>query len=236
MPAGAGCGLSVRLRPSQAEAVAPHPLRPILEQVEASSCPGRLNFHCHTIHSDGSLRPEQLGIQALQIGLEHLAVTDHHSTAAFDTLHSWFSSQQQAGQSVPTLWSGVEISCLLEGCLVHVLALGFEPGHPALAPYCQGQAPVGDLLQAGAVVDRIHAANGLALLAHPGRYRLSFQRLIPAAAALGFDGAEAYYDYRMQPRWEPTPVVCEAIAALLANHGLLRSCGTDTHGHQLSGR
>jgi len=74
------------------------------------------------------------------------------------------------------------------------------------------------------------------LLAHPGRYRLSFQRLIPAAAALGFDGAEAYYDYAMQPRWQPTPVVCEAIARLLEDHALLRSCGTDTHGLELCGR
>ena len=213
-----------------------HPLRAVLEQVEPGSCPGRLNFHCHTIHSDGSLRPEELGAQALAIGLEHLAVTDHHSTAAWAPLRDWFLAQQERGRSVPTLWSGVEISCLLEGCLVHVLALGFEPGHPALQPYCQGAAPVGDLLQAAAVVDRIHAAAGLAVLAHPGRYRLSFQRLIPAAAALGFDGAETYYDYGMQPRWQPTPVVCDAIARLLNDHALLRSCGTDTHGLELCGR
>jgi predicted metal-dependent phosphoesterase TrpH len=216
--------------------MAAHPLRPVLEQVHAGSCPGTLNFHCHTIHSDGSLRPEQLGRQALSLGLEHLAVTDHHSTAAFAPLQQWFEQQAEAGEAVPVLWSGVEISCLLESCLVHVLALGFEAGHPALEPYRQGQAPVGEELRASAVVQRIHDAGGLALLAHPGRYRLSFQRLIPAAAALGFDGAEAYYDYAMQPRWQPTPVVCDAIARLLDDHALLRSCGTDTHGLELSGR
>ena len=216
--------------------MAAHPLRPVLEQVHAGSCPGTLNFHCHTIHSDGSLRPEQLGRQALSLGLEHLAVTDHHSTAATAPLQQWFARQAEAGEVVPVLWSGVEISCLLESCLVHVLALGFEAAHPALEPYRQGQAPVGEELRASTVVQRIHDAGGLALLAHPGRYRLSFQRLIPAAAALGFDGAEAYYDYAMQPRWAPTPVVCEAIARLLDDHALLRSCGTDTHGLELSGR
>jgi predicted metal-dependent phosphoesterase TrpH len=216
--------------------MAAHPLRAVLDQVGPGSCPAQLNFHCHTIHSDGSLRPEQLGLQALELGLDHLAVTDHHSTAAVAPLAAWFTQQEQLGQAVPTLWSGVEISCLLEGCLVHVLALGFDCDHPALQPYCQGQAVVGELLQARVVVERIHAASGLAVLAHPGRYRLSFQRLIPAAAALGFDGAEAYYDYAMQPRWQATPVVCDAIAALLRDHGLLRSCGTDTHGLHLSGR
>jgi predicted metal-dependent phosphoesterase TrpH len=137
---------------------------------------------------------------------------------------------------VPQLWPGVEISCLLEGCLVHVIALGFEAGHPDLAPYCQGSAPVGPALQALEVCRRIHGAGGLALLAHPARYRLPFQRLIEAAALLGFDGAEAYYDYAMQSQWAPSPLVCEAIASQLDNLGLLRSCGTDTHGLQLSGR
>jgi predicted metal-dependent phosphoesterase TrpH len=213
-----------------------HPLRAVLGGVHAGSCPTELNFHCHTTCSDGSLRPEQLGAQAVALGLQHLAVTDHHSTAAVAPLQRWLETQAASGARVPQLWSGVEISCLLEGCLVHVLALGFELDHPALEPYRQGRAPIGALLQAGEVRCRIHAAGGLALLAHPGRYRLPFQRLIPAAAALGFDGAEAYYDYAMQPRWQPTPVVCEAIAALLAHNGLLRSCGTDTHGLELHGR
>ena len=35
-------------------------------------------------------------------------------------------------------------------------------------------------------------------------------------ADLGFDGAEAWYDYAMGPTWQPTPLVCEAIAADLA--------------------
>jgi predicted metal-dependent phosphoesterase TrpH len=86
------------------------------------------------------------------------------------------------------------------------------------------------------VVKAIQAAGGLTLLAHPARYRLPHHRLIAAAAAAGFDGAEAWYDYGMQGRWEPTPGVCEAIAADLQDRGLLQSCGTDTHGLELHGR
>ena len=215
---------------------AEHPLRSVLAGVHAGSCPGELNFHCHSTCSDGSLRPEQLGEQALAIGLRHFAVTDHHSTAAHPPLQRWLAEQAAAGRCVPVLWSGMEISCLLEGCLVHVLALGFELDHEALQPYGHGQAAVGSLLQAAEVRRRIQAAGGLALLAHPGRYRLPFQRLIAAAVALGFDGAEAYYDYGMQPYWQPTALVCDAVAELLAKHGLLRSCGTDTHGLELCGR
>ena len=236
MPAGDGYVPRMKLNRQPVEGMTEHPLRSVLAAVEISSCPTQCNFHCHTIHSDGSLDPEALGAQAVQIGLRHLAVTDHHSVVAHEPLQRWFAAQAAAGQPVPKLWSGVEISCLLESCLVHVLALGFEMNHAALEPYLQGAAAVGPALQAVNVVGCIHEAGGLALLAHPGRYRLSFQRLIPAAAALGFDGGEAYYDYAMQATWQPTPVVCDAIADLLSNHGLLRSCGTDTHGLELSGR
>jgi predicted metal-dependent phosphoesterase TrpH len=130
----------------------------------------------------------------------------------------------------------VEISCLLEGCLVHVLALGFNEKHPSLAPYLQGTAVVGPALRADAVLAAIQAAGGLALLAHPARYRLPYDRLLAAAAELGFDGAEAWYDYSMGLRWQPTPLVCEAIASELRDRGLLMSCGTDSHGLVLDGR
>ncbi|MEY3464129.1 MAG: hypothetical protein RLZZ468_1907 [Cyanobacteriota bacterium] len=172
----------------------------------------------------------------MTIGLEHLAITDHHSLAAHGPVARALGRAAAAGQPVPTLWRGAEISALLEGCLVHVLALGFGDEHAALLPYLQGQAVVGEALQAAAVCRAIHAAGGLALLAHPARYRLPFQRLISAAAELGFDGAETWYDYDQQQRWVPTPLVCEAIARQLSSHGLLMSCGTDTHGHHLHGR
>lgn len=213
-----------------------HPLTAVLRQVGPESCPWRFNFHCHTTCSDGSLRPGDLASQAVRLGLEHLAITDHHSDGAFDEAQSCFDAHAAKGEGVPQLWRGVEISALLKGCLVHVLALGFRGPSPTLAPYLRGQAAVGPALRAEAVVAAIHAAEGLALLAHPARYRLPFPQLIAAAAVAGFDGAEAWYDYDMQGRWAPTPVVCDAIAADLRDRGLLLSCGTDTHGLELNGR
>lgn len=213
-----------------------HPLVPVLRHVTPGCCPGRLNFHCHTLCSDGSLRPEDLARQAVAIGLEHLAVTDHHSTAAYAPVAAWLEQAAGQGKAVPRLWRGVEISALLDGCLVHVLALGFGDDHPSLEPYLQGTSQIGTALRAEAVVEAIHAARGLAVLAHPARYRLPFQRLIAAAAALGFDGAEAWYDYTMGVRWQPTELVCAAIASDLMDRGLLMSCGTDTHGLDLCGR
>lgn len=213
-----------------------HPLAAVLATVTRDCCPTRLNFHCHTVCSDGSLQPETLAAQAITLGLEHLAVTDHHAIAGSERVARALGAAQQRGQAVPVLWRGVEISCLLEGCLVHVLALGFRQEHPSLHPYLQGSSVVGKALQAEEVLEAIRQAGGLALLAHPARYRLPYPRLIAAAADLGFDGAETWYDYAMQPRWQPTPLVCEAIARDLERRGLLQSCGTDTHGLALHGR
>jgi len=213
-----------------------HPLAPVLRTITPRCCPTRVNFHCHTQCSDGSLTPPQLAQQALAIGLEHLAVTDHHSIAAHAAVAQVFRTAAASGQVVPQLWRGVEISALLDGCLVHVLALGFGADHPSLEPYLQGSSQIGAALRAEAVIAAIHAAQGLAVLAHPARYRLPFKRLIAKAATLGFDGAEAWYDYTMGPRWQPTDLVCDAIASDLTDRGLLMSCGTDTHGLDLCGR
>jgi len=213
-----------------------HPLTAVLRQVQADSCPGRFNFHCHTLCSDGSLSPAALAAGAMACGLEHLAITDHHAFRAHDEAKAHLVSARAQGQVVPTLWRGVEISALLDGCLVHVLALGFDAPADSLTPYLQGTACVGPALHCEAVLAAIHQAGGLALLAHPARYRLPHERLIAAAAELGFDGAEAWYDYEQKPAWTPSPLVCEAIAADLDKRGLLQSCGTDTHGLALSGR
>lgn len=213
-----------------------HPLAAVLEQVGPLSCPADFNFHCHTVCSDGSLEPLELIEQASDRGLSHLAVTDHHSVLAHAPMHAWLKQRRDNGDKVPTLWSGMEISCLLSGCLVHVLALGFELNHPALQSYGRGDAPVGEALRIEAVVSAIHRAGGLAVLAHPARYRLGHAELIAAAADLGIDGGEAWYDYDMHPSWRPSPLICEAIDAQLADLGLLRTCGTDSHGMDLGGR
>ena len=97
-----------------------HPLLPVLRSVEAASCPGRLNFHCHSLCSDGSLEPEAIADQAVALGLEHFAVTDHHSLEAFPLVQARLAVHAEGGRPVPTLWPGTEISCLLEIGRAHV--------------------------------------------------------------------------------------------------------------------
>ncbi len=211
-------------------------LKSVLSTVGPLSCPNSLNFHCHTVHSDGSLQPEDLIKQATRNQLNHIAVTDHHSVDAYSPICDWLESQTCSEDRLPFLWSGIEISCTLRKCLVHVLGLDFEIGAKSLIPYCQGESTYGKFLDSEYVVNSIHEAGGLAILAHPARYRLPFNVLIDRAVNQNFDGGEAWYDYDFNAIWKPTAYVCESIDLQLKSYGLLSTCGTDTHGMNLYGR
>ena len=78
----------------------------------------------------------------------------------------------------------------LETYLCHVLGLGFDPSSKHLLPYVEHRSAIGDELLASNVVDSIHNANGIAVLAHPARYKLPFDILINEASILKFDAVE----------------------------------------------
>jgi predicted metal-dependent phosphoesterase TrpH len=86
---------------------------------------------------------------------------------------------------------------------------------------------------AAAVIAAIQAAGGIAVLAHPARYRLSASGLVPIAAALGIDGVETYYAYANPEDWVPCPRHTPTVEQLAQDYGLLTTCGTDTHGPSL---
>ena len=214
-------------------------LKTVFETIHVESCPSSYNFHIHTVCSDGKLQPEQVIEQAIAIGLQGLAITDHHSVNGYRKAQRWLenwlwsSFDTPRPETAPTMWTGMEINAEMLGTDVHILAYAFNPDHVALRPYQQGATVSGDAYQAGSVIAAIHEAGGLAVLAHPVRYRRSPVELIPEAARLGIDGVEAYYAYGNPFPWTPSPNQTELVHSLGAAHGLLNTCGTDTHGLSL---
>ncbi|MEO0539963.1 MAG: PHP domain-containing protein [Cyanobacteria bacterium P01_A01_bin.105] len=221
-------------------------LRTVFQSVEINSCPQTYNFHMHTRCSDGKLPPEDLMAQALEIGLQGLAVTDHHTLAGYRQARRWMEDWRwrhpsawrsaRNRQRLPHLWAGVEITAALLGTEVHILGYAFYTDHAALEPYLDHGPPQGSDKEAARVIDAIQAAGGLAVLAHPARYRVSPEQLIPAAAQLGIDGAEVYYAYDNPKPWRPTPEKTARVKTLVNQHQLLGTCGTDTHGLNLTRR
>jgi predicted metal-dependent phosphoesterase TrpH len=205
-------------------------LRNVWKAIDAASCPRSYNFHLHTIASDGKLTPVDLIQQAIAIGLKGLAITDHHSIEGFQKAASYLANLGLERKNLPQLWTGTEITSQLLSVEVHILGYGFAPEHPAISSYLQGNRPLEKAAQAEQVIKSIHQAGGLAVLAHPERYRHSASKLIPAAAELNIDGVETYYAYNNPQVWQPSPEKTELVQALAAKHHLYSTCGTDTHG------
>lgn len=210
-------------------------LQQVWSNIDADSCPTQYNFHMHTTCSDGRLQPEQLLEQAISIGLKGLAITDHHSVRGYQIAQTLLTKMSEGGavDSVPHLWTGVEVTSQLLDAEVHILGYAFDPSHVAMKPYLQGNAPRGTQAQAMEVIATIHQAGGLVVLAHPERYRRSAVELIPAAVQLGIDGVETYYAYRNTNPWKPSPGKTQIVQKLSEQYDLFNTCGTDTHGLNL---
>ncbi|OLP15504.1 phosphatase [Leptolyngbya sp. 'hensonii'] len=210
-------------------------LRQVFQALDASSCPYSYNFHMHTVCSDGQLQPEELANQAISLGLKGFAVTDHHTTSGYRLVQAALTAWEQnhCDTAVPRLWSGIEVTSVLLGVEVHILGYAFDADHPALMPYLLRQSPGLEEAAAARVIEAIHQAGGLAVLAHPARYKRSATELIPAAASLGIDGVETYYAYTNPNPWSPSLRQTEEVLRLSSTFGLLNTCGTDTHGPNL---
>lgn len=87
-------------------------------------------------------------------------------------------------------------------------------GKPAFVPH-EGLTPA-------EAVKLIHAAHGVAVLAHPALYRGNLNTLLEDMLAAGLDGIEAFY-----PMHTPAQVV--QYKAIAKQHGLVLTGGSDFH-------
>jgi predicted metal-dependent phosphoesterase TrpH len=91
----------------------------------------RIDLHCHSTASDGTLTPAQLVIAGAQAGLDVLAITDH------DTTGGWAEAAAARPEGM-CLMRGAELSCRWFGgepwpIALHLLAYLFDPAEPRLA-------------------------------------------------------------------------------------------------------
>ncbi len=83
----------------------------------------KLDLHLHSVHSDGSMTPEELSAEAFRVGAELIALTDH---ANISGLGEMLSAAKSRGIATIT---GVELECMLTPhCEAHILAYAFDPG------------------------------------------------------------------------------------------------------------
>ena len=89
----------------------------------------RADLHLHTHYSDGRMSPAGLVAKALYHRLDALSITDH------DTVDAYPEAAEAARKRGIRLIPGVELSTVVDGHSVHVLAYGFDLGHAGLRAY-----------------------------------------------------------------------------------------------------
>ncbi|MEP7288542.1 MAG: PHP domain-containing protein [Chloroflexota bacterium] len=67
----------------------------------------------------------------------------------------------------------------------------------------------------------VHAAGGIAVLAHPGRYE-AYGKIIAGLLPLGLDGLEVFYP-------DHTPAIIEELRGIVRQHDLVMTVGSDFH-------
>ena len=107
----------------------------------------RADLHVHSSASDGTEPPAEVMRRAAQAGLDVVALTDHDTTAGH-------AQARRALLGSLTLVPGMELSCLLDGRSLHLLAYLFDPDDPQLA--AETRRIRGDRVRrAQAMVDRL---------------------------------------------------------------------------------
>lgn len=86
----------------------------------------KVDFHCHTRISDGSLSPEAVIDLALEHQVDWLAITDHDTTLSYELVKDYAQSRGLK------LTSGTEISCAWQGHTIHIVGLNVDVAHSAL--------------------------------------------------------------------------------------------------------
>ena len=80
----------------------------------------KIDLHCHSLCSDGSLSPEALICRAVEKGVELLALTDHDTIAGQEQA---FNAARLHGLNMV---SGIELSCVWSNYTIHVLGFNFS--------------------------------------------------------------------------------------------------------------
>ncbi|MEC8613571.1 MAG: PHP domain-containing protein [Pseudomonadota bacterium] len=85
-----------------------------------------VDFHTHSLASDGALAPMELLRRAKAAGIRQFALTDHDTTAGYLSVRHT-SEANEVG-----LISGVELSCRWATTTVHVVGLDFDADAPVM--------------------------------------------------------------------------------------------------------
>ena len=154
-----------------------------------------VNLHIHTNSSDGTYSADEILEQAYELGLEHIAITDHN------TLDAYKNSGLLTSLIVTT---GIEFDCWFGYVFFHLLGYGIDVNSEDLKPFlakshADKTSDIRRLFSTRNVehlIQAIHKSGGIAVLAHPACYWcINLDSFVKSLIKIGLDGIEVYYPY-----------------------------------------
>lgn len=186
------------------------------------------NLHAHSNYSDGEEDFAALVEQAQSLGLKHFSITDHNTVEGYKNFDY---------KNCEILIPAVEFDCILGHVLLHIIGYGIDPENEQLQALCANNKKrtsknITRLFYSRhpkKVIDAIHAAGGIAVLAHPCCcWAFSLKHFIKKLVSFGLDGVEVYYPYERLRGIVKFYSRTKAIK-ITEELGLLKTGGDDCH-------
>lgn len=205
--------------------------------------PVRIDLHVHSSASDGTDPPAKVIERAAAAGLDVVALTDHDTVAGWDEARA-------ARPGGLALVPGMELSCLLDGRSVHILAYLFDPGHEELMSQTslirddrvhRARQMVAKLNDLGAAVtwEQVARIAGDAVVGRPHIARAMAEAGVVPEPAAAFtsewidDGGRAYVERYALPAGRAIRLIRAAGGAAVLAHP--RSPGYEVSDEQIAG-
>ena len=189
----------------------------------------KINLHIHSNYSDGKEDFDKLVEQAKKLNMKHIAITDHNCV---------LGHKNTKYKNDEILIKGVEFDCFYKMSLLHILGYGIDVENEKINALCakNEKEQKDDIVRLfksrhpKKVIDAIHSAGGLAVLAHPCCCNvINLDNFVSKLKKLGLDGIETYYPYdrfrgivKFSSRKEPY--------ILAKKYDLIQTGGSDEHG------
>lgn len=189
-----------------------------------------VNLHIHSTFSDGGAIAEELVEQAKKKGLEYIAISDHN------TLNAYLQTDILKEKIIIP---AIEFDCWYGTIFLHMLGYGIDVHNKELQALCAKtkRGTEADWIRIFSsrhpkrVINAIHNAGGLAVLAHPACcFTPSLDKLVKNLAKLALDGVEVYYPYTRHRKIVKFHTV-NNVEKVADKYNLIKTGGTDEHGN-----
>ena len=186
-----------------------------------------IDLQIHTTTSDGAYSASEVVDLALRKGMQTIAITDHDSIGAIKEAVEY--SKDKEINFIP----GIEISCREKGIesTIDILGLFIDYESKELNGFLERFKQERRVAFVKEAIDIIKQANGISVLAHPGRYIREESKVLKIFLEARGDGIEVDYPYGkiLRIKEEKSDEINMKFKKLARKNNLLESGGSDFH-------